>query len=55
MWVLSAWVLRLLKPWPRLRPAAATPSVAPTNILLNLDRKFAAAELLKPGATYSST
>ena len=37
---------------PRLLPAAATPSAAPTNILLDLDRKFAAAELLKPGATY---
>ena len=37
---------------PRLLAAAATPSAAPTNILLDLDRKFAAAELLKPGATY---
>ena len=37
---------------PRLLPAAATPSAAPSNILLDLDRKFAAAELLKPGATY---
>ena len=37
---------------PRLLPAVATPSTAPTNILLDLDRKFAAAEQLKPGATY---
>ena len=37
---------------PRLLPAVATPSAAPTNVLLDLDRKFAAAELLKPGATY---
>lgn len=39
-------------PQPRLLPAAGTPSVAPTSILLSLDRKFAAAQLLKPGATY---
>ena len=37
---------------PRLLPAVATPSTAPTNVLLDLDRKFAAAEQLKPGATY---
>ena len=37
---------------PHLLAAAATPSVAPSNILLDLDRKFAAAQLLKPGATY---
>ncbi|GAA3969231.1 nuclear transport factor 2 family protein [Hymenobacter antarcticus] len=37
---------------PRLLAAVATPSAAPSNILLDLDRKFAAAELLKPGATY---
>ena len=37
---------------PRLLAAAATPSPAPSNILLDLDRKFAAAQLLKPGATY---
>ena len=39
-------------PRPHLAAATATPSAAPTNILLDLDRKFAAAELLKPGATY---
>ena len=39
-------------PQPRLAAAAGTPSTAPTNILLDLDRKFAAAQLLKPGATY---
>ena len=39
-------------PQPHLLAAAATPSAAPSNILLDLDRKFAAAQLLKPGATY---
>ncbi|WP_310397464.1 hypothetical protein [Hymenobacter sp.] len=39
-------------PQPRLMVAAATPSVAPSNILLDLDHKFAAAELMKPGASY---
>ena len=39
-------------PQPRLPAAAATPSTAPANIVLDVDRKFAAAELLKPGATY---
>ena len=39
-------------PQPHLLAAAATPSPAPSNILLDLDRKFAAAQLLKPGATY---
>ena len=39
-------------PQPRLLATAATPSAAPSNILLDLDRKFAAAQLLKPGATY---
>ncbi len=39
-------------PHPRLLPAAATPSTAPSNILLDLDARFAAAQLLKPGATY---
>ena len=39
-------------PQPRLAAAAGTPSAAPTNILLDLDRKFGAAQLLKPGATY---
>lgn len=39
-------------PQPRLLPAAALPSTAPSNIVLEVDRKFASAELLKPGATY---
>jgi ketosteroid isomerase-like protein len=37
---------------PRLMAAAATPSTAPSNIVLEVDSKFAAAELMKPGATY---
>ena len=37
---------------PRLLAAPATPSYAPSNILLDLDRKFADAEMFKPGATY---
>ncbi len=39
-------------PAPRQALAMATPSMAPTSVLLDLDTKFAAAELLKPGATY---
>ena len=39
-------------PAPRQVLAMATPSMAPTSVLLGLDTKFAAAELLKPGATY---
>ncbi|MCC3154510.1 nuclear transport factor 2 family protein [Hymenobacter sp. BT770] len=39
-------------PQPRLLAAAATPSTAPSNIVLEVDRKFAAAQLLKPGAAY---
>ena len=39
-------------PAPRQVLAMATPSMAPTSVLLDLDKKFAAAELLKPGATY---
>jgi ketosteroid isomerase-like protein len=39
-------------PRPRLMAAAATPSTAPSNIVLDIDSKFAAAELIKPGATY---
>ncbi|HEX8505427.1 MAG TPA: hypothetical protein VF630_08670 [Hymenobacter sp.] len=39
-------------PQPRLLAAAATPSTAPSNVVLELDRKFSDAELLKPGATY---
>lgn len=37
---------------PRLPAAVATPSAAPSNIVLEVDSKFAAAELMKPGATY---
>ncbi|MEL5996060.1 Cif family virulence factor [Hymenobacter segetis] len=37
---------------PRLMAAAATPSAAPSNIVLEVDSKFASAELMKPGATY---
>ncbi|MGY3089091.1 ketosteroid isomerase-like protein [Hymenobacter sp. UYAg731] len=37
---------------PHLMAAAATPSTAPSNIVLDVDSKFAAAELMKPGATY---
>jgi ketosteroid isomerase-like protein len=37
---------------PHLLAAAATPSTAPSNILLDVDRKFIAAEVLQPGATY---
>ena len=37
---------------PRLLAAPGTPSTAPSGVLLDLDRKFSAAELLKPGATY---
>jgi ketosteroid isomerase-like protein len=39
-------------PAPRQALATPTPSMAPTSVLLDLDTKFAAAELLKPGATY---
>ncbi|WP_460609220.1 Cif family virulence factor [Hymenobacter terrigena] len=39
-------------PRPRLMAAASTPSTAPSNIVLDIDSKFAAAELMKPGATY---
>lgn len=39
-------------PQPKLQAAVATPSTAPSNIVLDVDSKFAAAELLKPGATY---
>ena len=39
-------------PRPHLMAAAATPSTAPSNIVLEVDSKFAAAELMKPGATY---
>lgn len=39
-------------PAPRQALAMATPSMAPTSVLLDLDAKFAAAEVLKPGATY---
>lgn len=39
-------------PQPRLLAAAATPSTAPSSVVLDVDRKFANAEWLKPGATY---
>lgn len=39
-------------PQPRLPAAVATPSTAPSDLVINVDRKFAAAELLKPGASY---
>ena len=39
-------------PAPRQALAMATPSMAPTSVLLDLDNRFAVAELLKPGATY---
>ncbi|MCI1186665.1 nuclear transport factor 2 family protein [Hymenobacter sp. DH14] len=39
-------------PAPRQALAMATPSMAPTSVLLDLDARFAAAEVLKPGATY---
>jgi ketosteroid isomerase-like protein len=39
-------------PQPRLLPAAATPSTAPAHIVLEVDRKFATAQQLKPGAAY---
>lgn len=39
-------------PQPHLQAAVATPSTAPSNLVLDVDRRFATAELLKPGATY---
>lgn len=39
-------------PAPHQALAMATPSMAPTSVLIDLDNKFAAAELLRPGATY---
>ncbi|HEX8328621.1 MAG TPA: hypothetical protein VF629_13850 [Hymenobacter sp.] len=39
-------------PQPRLLAAAATPSTAPSSVVLDLDRKFSEAEMMKPGATY---
>jgi ketosteroid isomerase-like protein len=39
-------------PQPRQAVAAATPSAAPAYIILDLDKKFNTAELLKPGETY---
>ena len=37
---------------PRLAAAVATPSTAPSHIVLDLDSKFSMAQLMKPGATY---
>jgi ketosteroid isomerase-like protein len=42
-------------PQPKLMPAVAVPSIAPSNIVLDVDSKFAAAELMKPGATYQQS
>ncbi|MBF9141876.1 DUF4440 domain-containing protein [Hymenobacter properus] len=42
-------------PAPRLQPAVATPSMAPSGIILDVDRKFANAELTKPGETYEQS
>ncbi|SFQ67737.1 DUF4440 domain-containing protein [Hymenobacter arizonensis] len=39
-------------PQPHLLPAAATPSTAPSNVVIDIDRRFAIAQQLKPGATY---
>jgi len=39
-------------PQPRLLPAAATPSTAPSSVVIDLDNRFSAAVLLKVGATY---
>ena len=39
-------------PGPRQAAAAGTPSMAPTSVLFDLDKRFSEAELLKPGATY---
>ncbi len=39
-------------PQPRLQAGAATPSTAPAYVVLDVDRKFNEAELLKPGETY---
>lgn len=37
---------------PRLAAAVATPSTAPSHVVLDIDSKFAMAQLMKPGATY---
>ncbi|WP_460549620.1 YybH family protein [Hymenobacter daeguensis] len=42
-------------PQPKLMPAVAVPSTAPSNIVLDVDSKFAAAELMKPGAAYQQS
>ncbi|MDO7844808.1 hypothetical protein Q5H92_00445 [Hymenobacter sp. M29] len=42
-------------PQPRLQAAVATPSMAPSGIILDVDRKFATAELSKPGASYEQS
>jgi len=39
-------------PRPQLVAGPGTPSAAPANLVLDLDRKFAAAEMKKPGASY---
>jgi ketosteroid isomerase-like protein len=42
-------------PLPKLLPAAAVPSIAPANIVLDVDSRFSAAEVLKPGLTYQQS
>lgn len=42
-------------PRPKLLPAVAVPSTAPANVVLDVDSKFAAAELLKPGLAYQQS
>ncbi|MBO2010021.1 nuclear transport factor 2 family protein [Hymenobacter negativus] len=42
-------------PQPKLLPAVPVPSTAPSNVVLDVDSKFAAAELMKPGATYQQS
>ncbi len=39
-------------PRPKLAPAVAVPSTAPSSVVLDVDSRFAAAELLKPGQAY---
>ncbi len=39
-------------PHPRLMAAAATPSTAPPNIVIDIDKKFSLAQQMKPGPTY---
>ena len=43
---------RAIVPQPRLQVAVVAPNTAPSNLVLDVDRRFATAELLKFGATY---